>query len=103
MLPAHSSANALTFYTGDTFPNAKGDAFVALRGGWNATSKVGYCISRLLFENGHPYGELKMVNFLKGGTEIRGRPVDVAQAPDGSLLFSDDFGNKVYRLKYVGK
>ena len=74
-----------------------------LRGGWNATSKVGYCISRLLFENGHPYGELKMVNFLKGGTEILGRPVDVAQAPDGSLLFSDDFGNKVYRLKYVGK
>jgi glucose/arabinose dehydrogenase len=62
LLPAHSSANALTFYTGDTFPNAKGDAFVALRGGWNATSKVGYCISRLLFENGHPYGELKMVN-----------------------------------------
>jgi glucose/arabinose dehydrogenase len=103
LLPAHSSANALTFYTGDRIPNAKGDAFVALRGGWNATSKVGYCLSRLLFENGHPYGELKMVNFLKGGTEVLGRPVDVAQAPDGSLLFSDDFGHKVYRLKYVGK
>jgi glucose/arabinose dehydrogenase len=44
-----------------------------------------------------------MVNFLKGGTEVLGRPVDVAQAPDGSLLFSDDFGHKVYRLKYVGK
>ena len=23
--------------------------------------------------------------------------------PDGSIVFSDDFGNKVYRLKYVGK
>lgn len=103
LLPAHSSANALAFYTGDRIPNAKGDLFVALRGGWNATKKVGYCVSRILFEDGHPYGDQKVVNFLKDGTEILGRPVDVAQAPDGSLLFSDDFGNKVYRLKYVGK
>jgi glucose/arabinose dehydrogenase len=103
LLPAHSSANALTFYTGDRIPNAKGDLFVALRGGWNATKKVGYCVSRILFEDGHPYGDQKVVNFLKDGTEILGRPVDVAQAPDGSLLFSDDFGHKVYRLKYVGK
>ncbi len=103
LLPAHSSANALTFYTGDRIPNAKGDAFVAMRGGWNATAKVGYGIARVLFENGHPYGELKMVNFLKSETEILGRPVDVTQAPDGSLLFSDDFGHKIYRLTYTGK
>lgn len=103
LLPAHSSANSLTFYNGDKFPNARGDLFVAFKGGWNASAKVGYCVSRLLFENGHPYGELKMVSFLKNGTEILGRPADCAQAPDGSLLFSDDFGNKVYRLSYVGK
>lgn len=103
LLPAHSSANALTFYTGKRIPGASGDAFVALRGGWNATQKVGYCVSRILFEDGHPYGDQKVVNFLQGGTEILGRPVDVVQAPDGSLLFSDDFGHKVYRLRYVGK
>ncbi|MSU50215.1 MAG: hypothetical protein EXS37_14210 [Opitutus sp.] len=103
LMPAHCSANSLTFYTGDKIPHAHGDVFVAQKGGWNATAKVGYCLSRILFENGHPYGELKMVNFLKNGTEILGRPADCMQAPDGSLLFSDDFGNKVYRLKYVGK
>lgn len=103
LLPAHCSANSLTFYSGDKFPQARGDAFVAQKGGWNATAKVGYCLSRILFEDGHPYGELKMVNFLKNGTEILGRPTDVTQAPDGSLLFSDDFGGKIYRLKYVGK
>jgi glucose/arabinose dehydrogenase len=103
LMPAHCSANSLTFYSGEKFPGANGDVFVAQRGGWNATIKVGYCVSRILFENGHPYGELKMVNFLKDGTEILGRPVDCIQAPDGSLLFSDDFGHKVYRLKYVGK
>ncbi len=103
LMPAHCSANSLTFYSGDKIPQAHGDIFVAQRGGWNATAKVGYCLSRILFENGHPYGELKMVSFLNNGTEILGRPVDCTQAPDGSLLFSDDFGNKVYRLKYVGK
>jgi glucose/arabinose dehydrogenase len=103
LLPAHCSANSLIFYSGDKIPGAKGDVFVAQRGGWNATAKVGYCLSRILFENGHPYGELKMVNFLKNGTEILGRPADCAQAPDGSILISDDTGNKVYRLKYAGK
>lgn len=103
LLPAHCSANSMCFYSGDKIPQANGDAFVAQKGGWNATAKVGYCLSRILFENGHPYGELKVVNFLKNGTEILGRPTDVTQAPDGSILFSDDTGNKIYRLKYVGK
>jgi glucose/arabinose dehydrogenase len=103
LMPAHSSANSLTFYRGIKFPHAHGDAFVAQKGGWNATAKVGYCLARILFENGHPYGELKMVSFLKNGTEILGRPADCTEASDGSLLFSDDFGHKVYRLKYVGK
>lgn len=103
LMPAHCSANSLTFYSGDKFPQAKGDVFVAQRGGWNSATKVGYCLARILFEDGHPYGELKMVNFLRNGTDILGRPVDCIQAPDGSLLFSDDFGHKVYRLSYVGK
>ncbi len=103
LMPAHCSANSLTFYSGDKIPQGRGDAFVAQKGGWNATAKVGYCLARILFENGHPYGELKMVSFLKNGTEILGRPADCLEAPDGSLLFSDDFGHKVYRLRYVGK
>ncbi|MFT5188899.1 MAG: glucose/arabinose dehydrogenase [Verrucomicrobiales bacterium] len=102
LMPAHCSANSLTFYTGDKIPDAKGDAFVAQKGGWNATKKVGYRLSRILFEDGHPYGELKMVSFLDSD-KVLGRPVDCAQAPDGSIIFSDDTGHKVYRLAYVGK
>lgn len=102
LMPAHCAANSLAFYTGDRFPHANGDAFVAQKGGWNATKKVGYRLSRILFEDGHPYGELKMVSFLDGD-KVLGRPVDCAQAPDGSIVFSDDTGHKVYRLDYVGK
>jgi glucose/arabinose dehydrogenase len=29
--------------------------------------------------------------------------VDCVQAPDGSILISDDTGNKIYRLTYAGK
>jgi glucose/arabinose dehydrogenase len=101
-MAAHSSSNSLTFYTGNKIPGATGDAFVAQKGGWNATQKVGYCLARILFEDGHPYGEQKVVNFLKGD-EVLGRPTDCIQAPDGSILFSDDTGNKVYRLRYVGE
>jgi glucose/arabinose dehydrogenase len=31
-----------------------------------------------------------------------GRPVDVAVAPDGSLLVSDDKAGMVYKIQYVG-
>jgi len=102
-MPAHCSANALIFYSGTKIPNAQGDVFVAQHGSWNATQKVGYCLSRILFEEGHPYGEQKMVNFLKDGTEVKGRPVDCAQAPDGSIFISDDTANKVYRLRHIGQ
>ncbi|HAV61359.1 MAG TPA: hypothetical protein DCY13_03235 [Verrucomicrobiales bacterium] len=102
LMPSHSSANSLLFYTGDKIPGAHGDAFVAQKGGWNAAEKVGYCLSRVYFEDGHPWGEQKIVSFLKGD-EVLGRPVDCAQAPDGSIVFSDDSGHKVYRVKYVGK
>lgn len=102
-MPAHCAANGMVFYTGTKIPNARGDAFVAHHGSWNATQKVGYCLTRILFEDGHPYGEQKMVDFLKGGTEVKGRPIDCTEAPDGSILISDDGGNRVYRLRYVGR
>jgi glucose/arabinose dehydrogenase len=32
-----------------------------------------------------------------------GRPVDVAQLRDGSILVSDDFAGALYRIWYDGK
>lgn len=101
-MPAHCSANGMIFYHGSQIPHARGDAFVAMRGSWNATQKTGYCLSRILFEDGRPYGEQKMVNFLKNNSEVLGRPADCTEAPDGSILISDDTGNKIYRLSYAG-
>jgi len=96
---AHHAPNAMCFYDADLFPSEfKGDAFVAFHGSWNRSTKGGYAVTRVLFEDGHPYGELKMVNFLGPDQEVNGRPVDVIVAPDGSLLISDDYKNRIYRL-----
>jgi len=109
---AHWASNGMMFYTGDQFPGEnKGDAFVAYHGSWNREPKAGYQVTRVLFEDGHPYGELPYVNFLTEDKIVLGRPVDVIQEPDGSILISEDGGrsvdgyrmNKIYRLKYVGK
>jgi glucose/arabinose dehydrogenase len=34
--------------------------------------------------------------------EVWGRPVGLLQMPDGSLLVSDDGGQKVWRISYKG-
>jgi len=100
---AHWSPNAMTFYTGRQFPNDhQGDAFVAYHGSWNRERKAGYCVTRVLFERGRPYGELGYVSFLTSEGKVLGRPVDVVVAPDGSLLISDDEGGRIYRLSYKG-
>jgi glucose/arabinose dehydrogenase len=101
---AHWAPNAMEFYTGDEFPDdIRGDAFVAFHGSWNRSERSGYCVARVLFENGSPYGQLTYVKFLTEDGQVLARPVDVAVAPDGTLLISDDFGHRVYRLRYVGK
>lgn len=99
---AHYAPNGMTFYEGKQFPNAKGDAFVAYHGSWNRSTKGGYAVTRVLFENGNPYGEQTYVKFTNGD-DIYGRPSDVQMALDGSLLITDDWGHKIYRLTYVGK
>ena len=41
--------------------------------------------------------------FMEGflaGDEVLGRPVDLLEAPDGSLLVSDDHRGVIYRVSY---
>ncbi len=98
---AHWAPNAMVFYTGGQFPKEyRGDAFVAYHGSWNRERRAGYCVTRVLFDRGRPYGELVYVSFLTKDGRVLGRPVDVVVAPDGSLLISDDEGSRVYRLSY---
>jgi hypothetical protein len=44
-----------------------------------------------------------VVGFVANDQDVWGRPVDVAFAKDGSLLFSDDGNGVVYRVAYKGE
>ena len=53
---------------------------------------------------GRPLGSMKSVEplitgFLQNNNYV-GRPVDVMNMPDGSMLISDDYNGAVYRLSY---
>jgi len=108
---AHSAALGVAFYPNAivqkkkflTFPtDYSGDAFLAFHGSWNHSTKTGYKIVRVDFQNGKAVSISDFVTgFLKDGA-VSGRPVDVAIAPDGSLLFSDDDGGKIWRVSYRG-
>lgn len=98
---AHWANNGWTFATKDAVGPA-GDAYIAYHGSWNNSKRVGYQIHRVLFdpETGLPYGGLPIVKTTGGpdGQKVLGRPCDVAEAPDGSLFFTDTQTKKVYRL-----
>ena len=95
----HWAPNGWTFLTKDTIGTA-GDAVIAAHGSWNRTTKSGYRVERVLFDaaTGTPYGSLMLVSTLSQDMNTLGRPVDVIEEADGNLLFSDDGGNKIYRI-----
>jgi glucose/arabinose dehydrogenase len=103
MLGAHWAVNGWTFLTKDAFPAHKGDAIAAAHGSWNSSSKVGYRVERVMFDSwtGRPMGSHMLVGTLsKDGKEVLGRPCDVVEAPDGSVLFTCDLKQRVYRLSH---
>jgi Raf kinase inhibitor-like YbhB/YbcL family protein len=106
----HAAPMQLAFYTGNAFPEAyRGDAFVAMRGSWNRNPPSGYEVVRIDFQDGRPVGfEPFVTGFLiedadgASGWGYLGRPVGLAQGPDGALYLGDDSNGVIYRIAYVG-
>jgi glucose/arabinose dehydrogenase len=103
---AHAADLGLIFYTGDQFPaKYKGAIFSTQHGSWNRTVAVGARVMvTFLKEDGHVAGP--SIPFAEGWNDngiYNGRPVDVQQLYDGSLLVSDDLVGAVYRIWYDGK
>ncbi len=99
---AHTANLGFKFYTGTQFPaDYQGDAIIAQHGSWNRTSPVGYQLMRVVFDDQHQVTgkEVFIDGWLNDG-EAWGRPTDVLQLPDGSLLVSDDYNGVIYRVSY---
>jgi glucose/arabinose dehydrogenase len=102
LMGPHTASLGMRFYTGSMFPKAYKDAiFVARHGSWNKSQKMGGDVAVVKLNKD---GTVKSVEpFLTGFLEDNkyvGRPVDVMQMKDGSLLLSDDWNGAVYRISY---
>jgi len=103
---AHAADLGMTFYSGRMFPqNYRGGIFSAQHGSWNRTTPVGRAScspsSRMTAPPTRP--KCSPMGWLTENGEYLGRPVDIAQLPDGSLLVSDDFAGAIYRIWYDGR
>lgn len=100
-LPAHTAALGMRFYRGKMFPaEYQGQIFIAEHGSWNRQPPFGYRLTRVRL-NGDKAAQY--APFAEGwlqGTPPWGRPVDVQELPDGSLLVSDDYAGVIYRITY---
>jgi glucose/arabinose dehydrogenase len=96
----HWAADGWNFIQKSKWPDWDGDAVIAFHGSWNRTIKAGYRIEHLMFDKviKEPCGNQLLVSTQGPGGDVLARPVDVVQAPDGTLLFSEDAGNRIFRL-----
>ncbi len=102
-LGAHMAPLGITFYNGNNFPEAyRGGLFVALHGSWNSSVPVGYKLmwSPINADGTPGPAEDFVTGWLDQNGNVWGRPVDVINAPDGSLFISDDRGGVIYRVFY---
>ena len=102
LLGPHTAALGMRFYTGNMFPKAyKNTILIARRGSWNRSQKMGgdVVVVKLNKDGTMKSMEPFITGFIENNNYI-GRPVDVMQMKDGSLLVSDDYNGAVYRVTY---
>jgi glucose/arabinose dehydrogenase len=91
------------FYQGNQFPaKYRGGIFSAQHGSWNRTTPVG---ARVMFTPVNEDGsagatEVFADGWIDDNGEYLGRPVDVVELRDGSILVSDDLVGAIYRISY---
>jgi glucose/arabinose dehydrogenase len=101
-LGPHVAPLGMKFYTGEMFPSTyRHQIFIAEHGSWNRSIPIGYRISLARFDKKQPPRyEIFAEGWLQG-EKAWGRPVDIIEMNDGSLLVSDDKAGVIYRISYL--
>ena len=102
LMGPHAGTLGMRFYTGNMFPKSYKNAIIMARhGSWNRSKKFGgdVVVVKLNKDGTVKSTEPFITGFLDNNNYI-GRPVDVMQMKDGSLLVSDDWNGAVYRVSY---
>ena len=103
-LDPHVAAVGMRFYQGAAFPERyHGQIFIAEHGSWNRTNKIGYRVMVVHVDrDGRATDYEEFATGWLQGEDSWGRPVDVMERADGSLLVSDDMRGVIYRIVYGG-
>ena len=102
----HSAPLGLRFYEGNMFPKEyKNNLIVAQHGSWNRSQEAGHIGYQLRYVQVKGDKVVKSEIFASGWLDQEtnkglGKPVDVMEMPDGSLLVSDDVAHCIYRITY---
>ncbi|MDR7132266.1 glucose/arabinose dehydrogenase [Algoriphagus sp. 4150] len=102
-LGAHVAPLGMRFYEGSMFPSEyKNKIIVAKHGSWNRSKKSGYVLTSLKVNGANAADEQEFASgwLDEAAQEAWGRPVDVQEMKDGSLLISDDMAGVIYRVTY---
>lgn len=102
-LGPHVAALGMRFYTGTQFPDEYvNQVLIAEHGSWDRSVPIGYRVTLVrLDEAGNALSyEVFADGWLQNG-QAWGRPVDIEQLPDGSILVSDDLAGAIYRIRYT--
>jgi glucose/arabinose dehydrogenase len=105
-LGPHVAALGMRFYEGEMLPEEyRGQILIAEHGSWNRSAEAGHTGYRLMKVDLRGNRAVSYDVFAYGwlrDNQAWGRPVDIQELPDGSLLVSDDRANVVYRITYGG-
>jgi len=102
---AHVAPLGMMFYKGSLFPSDYvNDIFVAQHGSWNRSKKIGYRVMRVKHNDKNATSATVFIDgwLDDDSQQAWGRPVDIIQLKDGSMLISDDYADVVYRVFYAG-
>jgi glucose/arabinose dehydrogenase len=102
-LGPHVASLGMIFYTGRMFPKEyQNNILIAEHGSWNRSEKIGYRVTIVTLDGDNitssykPFAE----GWLQPNSAVLGRPVALLQLPDGSVLVSDDYSDRIYRITY---
>ncbi len=110
--PGHWAPNDLFFYTGNQFPERyKHGAFIAFHGSTNRApySQSGYFVCFVPFENDKPIGSwevfadgFSVIDTIPNTNDALGRPIGLAQGPDGSIYIIESVKGKLWKISFHG-
>ncbi len=104
-LGPHVAALGMRFYKGKSFPKKYlHNIFIAEHGSWNRSEPLGYRIT--IVDPSKTKEKENYEIFAQGWRsdgETWGRPVDIIETPDGSILISDDYADAIYKISYSEK